>query len=601
MSPQEKSSGYATKRLPGAILVLSLVSSIATAQSVTPQAPHGDDEKHSELIHWTEVLNRIVFEAKTLPNTADRPEVLIAIADAFWDLDKKKSRELFSLAVDQALSVESRRVRNLSLRRLMVAAAKRDLDLAKDLAKRLQEKDDSEAGVQTLTAASDLVDIDVKAAEALALANTSNGPSFETASLIFELHKQSPAAAGRVYLAYLASLHDDDPSQLLWLAGYPFGFHEALGGSIEPLQLIGVFGLTSSGLSANSALAQAFLSTATRTIERILRQSSALPPQQAETYKALAFFTLSYLSPQVERYRPDLAPRWLSLQQSVGAGLDFRRRAQILKKVATIAASRAQAGTRTDEQKLTSGEELLADVEKLSSCQRDLSYARAALHSSYRSDFKKALSLVESVSDLKLRSNALQFLFFDISLSVTSPRASGNLDEGLAYAQRVDTPEHRSFLYLKLAEFAARDDRGRARVILNDVLKICDRIEDQSFQAALLFAASLQLLKLETPLPEIFPIMEKAIHLLSNDKQVRIDQISLVRRLEMMGCDGSTPQWYGDFNNLGQFNVIETLVQISEIDAGVAEQLASDLPTGSNQIRSLAAVATAQIKRLQRR
>lgn len=601
MSPLKKSIGYATSRLTGAILALSLVCSIATAQSVTSQGRPASDENHSELIHWTEVLNRIAFDAKTLPNPADRPEALIAIADAFWDLDKKKSRELFILAVDQALSIESRKVRDLLLRRLMIAAAKRDSELAKDLAKQLQLKDDSEASVQSLTAASDLVDIDVKAAEALALINTSNGPSFETASLIFELHKQSPAAAGRVYAAYLASLREDDPSQLLWLAGYPFGFHEALGGSIEPSQLIGVFGLSSSGLSANPSLAQAFLSTATRTIERMLRQSSAMPPQQAETYKALAFFILSYLSPQVERYRSDLASRWLSLQQSVGAGIDFRRRAEILKQVATIAASRAQADTRTDDQKFTSGEELLADVEKLSSCQRDLSYTRAALHSSYRADFKKALSLADSVSDLKLRSNALQYLFFDISLAVTSPRASGNLDEGLAYAQRVDTPDQRGFLYLKLAEFAARENRDRARVILNDVLKICDRIEDQSFQAALLFAASLHLIKLGAPLPEIFPILEKAIHLLSNDKQVRIDQISLVRRLEMMDCDSRTPQWYGDFNNLGQFNVIETLVQISEIDAGMAEQLASDLPTGSNQIRSLAAVATAQIKRLQRR
>ena len=74
-------------------------------------------------------------------------------------------------------------------------------------------------------------------------------------------------------------------------------------------------------------------------------------------------------------------------------------------------------------------------------------------------------------------------------------------------------------------------------------------MEDQSFQAALLFAASLHLLKLGTPLPEIFPILEKAIHLLSNEEQVRMDQISLVRRLEMMSCDGSTPQWYGDSNN----------------------------------------------------
>ena len=66
----------------------------------------------------------------------------------------------------------------------------------------------------------------------------------------------------------------------------------------------------------------------------------------------------------------------------------------------------------------------------------------------------------------------------------------------------------------------------------------------------------------------------------------------------MTSCDGGTPHWYGDSNDLGHFNIIETLVQISAIDAGVAEQLASALPTGSNQIRSLAAVATARLKRI---
>lgn len=560
------------------------------------KTPGATEKNNSEIIHWTSVLNRLVVEAKTLQDETARPEAVIAVADAFWVLDNKKSRELFSAALDLALAIDTPRARDSSLRRVIIGAGKRDSGLAKELASRLQSKQDSGKRTQSLGAAIDLVEINPKAAEAIALANVRNGPSFDAAELIFALHKEDPAAAARVYSAYLANLNREDPSQVLWLAGYPFGFHETLGGSLNPSQLFGVFGLNSDGLSVNPGLANALLTTASQTVDRLLEEAAAKPPAQADTYKALAFFILTYLSPHVEQYRPDLVSRWLPLRQNVAGMIDVRRRDEIEKQVASITASRLKADRRSDEQQPDSSEDSLAGIEKLTgSCQRDEAYAHAAFRSSYKNDFKKALTLADKINDLGLRAEVMQFVYFDMALFGISPKSLGGLDEALAHAQRVNRPDQRGFLYLKLAEFAAKSDGDRARLILNDVLKTCDQIDDPDFRAALLFASAYNLATLDSTFLESFSTLQKAILLLKDNKEVRIDKISLVRRVNF-NCDSANPHWYGGVSDVGQFNLIETLLRISEKDWRVAEELASELPEGLNRTRSLAALAGERIR-----
>lgn len=584
-----------TIRLLAALFILGFTPSLVSTQVSAPATATADEEKNSsEIIHWTSVLNRIALEAKTLRDETARPEAVIAVADAFWSVDKKKSRELFHAALDLALSIDSAKVRASCLRRIIVAAGKRDSELANDLVSRLQINEEPGNRSQSLGAAIDLAKINPKAAEAIALTNARNGPSFETAELIFELHKQDAGAAVRVFSANLKKIQREDPSQLLWLAGFPFGFHEALGGSIDPSKLYGVFGLNSEGLTANPGLASALLTTAVVTVDRILEEAPGKPPEQAEAYKALAFFILTYLSSQVERYRPDLISQWFPLQQSVASLIGVRRREDITKQVASIAASRLRANTKSE--KVDSNDEFISDIEKLQgSCQRDEAYAHAAFRLSYKSDFKKALSLAEKVNDLNLRSDIIQFIYFDMSLFAISPKSLGGLDEGLAYAQRVNKPDQRGFLYLKLAEFAAKSDSDRARLILSDALKTSEQIEDLNFRAALLFASAYNLSTLDSTFLESFSALEKAIRLLKDSKELRIDKISLARRINF-NCDSANPHWYGGFDGLGELNLIATLVRISVKDWRIAEELATELPEGLNRIRSLAALAGERIR-----
>lgn len=579
-----------TPRVLILLVLLCLAHSLSSGQTRKSATPA--EEAGSEIIHWTSVLDRLAIDAKILRDETERPEAIIAVADAFWSVNNKKSRELFVEALNLAVAIESTNVRSVCVRRVIVAAGTRDGELAKELVDKLQTNEKQRTGTQPLAAAIDLLNVNPQAAEAIALANARNGPSFETAELIFGLHKQDPVAAARVYSAYLVNLRREDPSQLLWLAGYPFGFHEALGGSINPAKLYGVFGLSKEGLSPNSPLAAALLARAAVTVDRLLDEAQSRPPEQAETYKALAFFTLTYLSPQIERYRPDLTARWFALQQSVGSLLDQGRREEIIRQVASIAASRLKTNDRDN----TDANDDFSQIEKLpGTCQRDEAYAHTAFRSSYKSDFKKALSVADKVHDLDLRADVMQFIYFDLALFAISPKSSGGVDEGLMYAERVSKPEQRSYLYLKLAEFVARSDGDRARLILNDAVKTSEQIEDFNFRAAILFVAAYNLSTLDATLLESFSVLEKAIRLLKDGKELRIDKISLARRINF-NCDSANPHWYGGFDDLGGINLMATLVRISARDSRMAEELATALPPGLNRIRSLAVLANERIK-----
>ena len=584
------------RMLAAASTVYLTLFNVAAQSPAPPTQPISDEVESSQLLHWREVLDQLSIEARTLQDQNARPDAVIAVADAYWNLDRKIGSGLFRSALDLALAIDSRKDRDSSVRRVIASAARRDIKLARDLMNQLQVKQDSDSSAQASAASIDLLEVDKTAAEAVALADSQRGPSFDAAWLIFELHKQDPVAAARVYAAYLNNVNWAKPSELLWLGGYPFGFHEALGGSMDPVQFRGVFGLSNSGLTPNPALAQAFLTVASEMVDRTLQQAQAMPPPQAEALRALAFFTLTYLWPQIERYRPDLTSHWLALQQSTGANLDTIRREELLSKVMAISAARDRAAGQADPVNL-SAEELLTQAEKLpTACQRDAVYSRVALESSHGVDFKKAIARAEKISDLNLKVDVLQFVYFDMSRAAMSAKTTTSVEEALQFAKRITSPEQRGLLYLQIAElYAANRDRDHAHALLIELSESCDRIDAPGVRAALLLAAAYDLTDLDSTSTQAFPMMKKAIHLLNENREVRIDRISALRKIDL-SCDKKNPEWYGASEPVGRFNIIDTFLKIAEVEPEIAEQLARDLSEGSNRVRALSALAGAGIR-----
>lgn len=360
------------------LVFLFCLASVAGQVTADSKMRRSGREQSRELLRLRGVLDQLALEARTLQDQNSRPDAVIAVADTYWELDQNKAKDLFLTALDLALAIDvSSKDRESTVRRVLASAAKRDPKLTKRLIDRLLAAQDRESRVEPIGAAIDLLQIDRKAAEAVALASSHFGPSLDSAWLIFELQKQDSVAADRVYLAYLNNLNRGMPNQLLWLAGYPFGYVEAFGGSIDPQQFTGMFGIRSSTLTANPALARSFLEVATEVINRSLRESTGIPPEQAEALNGLMFFITAYLSPQIGRYRPDLTNLWRALQERVAAGIGMNRRQEILSKVNSIFEARQRQHEETGETG-RSIEDLLSEAEKLSStCEKDAAYARA--------------------------------------------------------------------------------------------------------------------------------------------------------------------------------------------------------------------------------
>src|ERR1044072_927662 len=202
-------------------VVVWLITSVVSAQSRAPilqdlpKTSATPSDLALRVSKWANLLDQQTIEARSLSDEI-RAEAMTSIADAYWELSPDKSKELFVAAFDSAFSIEKENTRQIVLNRIISAAAKRDPKLAKTLTQLLLDKDNG--AKHAIAAAVDLLNSDTETAEAIALSSASFGPSFDSAWLIFQLQKRNPAAADRVYSAYLNNPNSRTLPKLLWLA-----------------------------------------------------------------------------------------------------------------------------------------------------------------------------------------------------------------------------------------------------------------------------------------------------------------------------------------------------------------------------------------------
>jgi len=568
---------------------------VAQTRAQTPPAstkrtaPSGPD---TELAKWTDLLDKLAVEARTLSVEALRSEAMTSVADAYWEPSPAKSRELFSSSLDLALLIENDRNRTAAITQVISTAAKRDLQLARQLTKTLLDKKDRNG--PALQASIDLLDFDPRTSEAIALASSSLGASSDAAWLIFQLQKRDPAAADRIYYAYLNNANSRSLNRLLWLAGYPFGYGESLGGSTDPMQFTGISGFNFPTLKANPVLAVAFLNIADQSVVSTLNLTNGATAEEAEALTSLVFFAVTYLLPEAEKYRPDLYARWATLKNETSQRISPSHRDAILSKLAGILAERERVRTQTTDDH-DSSDEVLEQAEKLaSSCQRDTIYAKAAFQFSYKKNFKRAMLVADKISALELRGNVIQFVYYDMSVAGTAPESSINIDDALRYANRVESPELQALLLVKLAAFLSKTgDADQVKQLLFDATKLTEKVEKSSVRTGVLLAIEKQLA--ESDADDRFGLLRDAVSAVNRDKDIRIDQLSVQRRVNF-GCQQDKPTWYGQ--SVARFNLIDSILRFSKSREDAAVQLALSLDPGVNRVRALAAVAGSAAKRV---
>jgi len=580
-----------------AAVAVWLMTSVIVAQcgapvlQDVPKASATSSDLALKVSRWASLLDQQAIDARTLSDEI-RPEAITAVADAYWELSPEKSKELFIAALGSALALENESTRQVALNRIFSSATKRDPQLAKTLTRLLIDKD--KGAKHAIATAVELLNSDIKTAEAVALSSVSSGPSFDSAWLIFQLQKRDPSAADRVYSAYLNNPTSKPLPKLLWLAGYPFGYGEAFGGAMDPVQLAGLSGFRFDTLQPNRALAIAFLSVADQTIGTTLGSLNGAPPEQVEAANALVFFTVSYLLPEIEKYRPDLYARWAALEAQSSQAINPAHRSAIGSKLQSILAERARARNQSPDTDETV-EASLEQAEHLTgSCQRDAVYAKVSFELSYKTDFKRAMSVADKISALDLRSNVIQFIYYDMAIAGASAKASITLDEAVKYANRVESPAQRAWLLLTLSSpLSNAGKEEESKQLIFAAANLSERIEDPSARAAVLVAIEKHLS--DSDFEDRFKVLKNAVAILNRNKETGIDQLSIWRRVDL-SCEQKGGAWHG--GRVANLNLTDGIVRFSQTREDEALQLALEFDSGANRIRAVAAVAGAAIKRI---
>lgn len=558
-------------------IVVSLShGSVAQVPSAAKSSAEVSDASPA-LIKWTSLLDQLTVESKTLADEPRRPEALSYVADAYWEIAPDKSRKLFTEALDLALSIEKEKQRQTAVNLVITKAAKRDQALAKTFTQVMVERKSRGLALRSSLA---LIDTDLSAAETVALTASQAGASFDSAWLIFQLHKRDQAVAGRVYLAYLNSPNSHALNKLLWLAGYTFGYGETIGGALDPVAFTGMSGFEFDS-SPNRQFTSGYLAIADQSLVATLSEASRAP-EKADELTGLTFFALSYLLPEAERYRPDLFSRWAGLLNDVSSRLSVARKTEISAKLNSILADRERARkAKAGEPSLL--EDPTEEANKLAStCQRDELFAKAALRYSHEADFKKASVLADKIDRLDLRAAILQFINYDASIA----SMKANLDDSLRHADHVNSFEQRTLLYMKLAALIKNAGNGdQAKQLWLDAIKFAEKVDDRGARAATLLAITENFPG--SSCNECVKLLKSAITTINGEQELKPDELLISRRVDFT-CNGNN-SWYGE--TLARFNLVDSLTALGKAQESDAVELAMELNPGADRIKSLAALA----------
>jgi hypothetical protein len=363
---------------------------------------------------------------------------------------------------------------------------------------------------------------------------------------------------------------------------------------MDPVQFGGISGFRVNTLTANRDLAIAFLTVADQTIAAAMTSLNGAAPEQVEAVNSLVFFTVTYALPEIEKYRPGLYARWAALAVQSSQAINPTHRSAILSKLQTILTDRERARTQsidTDQ----SLEDTLEKAEQITgSCQRDAVYAKASFELSYKTDFKRAMSVADKISALDLRSSVIQFVYYDMAMAGASGKASITADEALKYANRVESAEQRAVLFLRLSARTSKDGKEEeSKQLILDAINLSERVADPSARAAVLIAAEKQLSN--SDFEDRFKTLRTAVAVLNRNKEIKIDQLSVWRRVDL-GCEQKGIAWHG--GRIVNLNLTDGIATFSQTREDEALQLAFEFDSGANRIKAVAAVAGVAIKRI---
>ena len=557
-------------------------------KNTTPRAEKID--KETETIESATLLSGLLEEAKRVDNEQQRVFLIGEVANAYWTIDNKRARELFSEAFDLALEVKpSKETRLDPVSEVLGLAARRDVSLATALLKRAQE---NERSARSFSVATEMVDSNLEAAIDFAKAGASYGPSWASIRFIFKLAEKRPLEAATVYESYLRGLGSSQQNRslrrVLWLAGYPQGFGEAYGDGETPAELVGFAGMRIPDLAPQPRLISAYLNVANESIMQQLNMSALARGPEKDQLNSLALFALDYLQEAVQLYRPDLVAHWASLRQRVLSVVTPEGRVESQVRLKSILEVRARVSeySTSEEYATGSAQKEVERIERITGgCQRDEAYAQLVFGSSFAKDFNTARQVIEKVESLTLREALIQLVTFDeASIAIKN----GSLVDAVRLIEKISAKDLRALQYLRVAAVAAKaPDKSMAIDALAQARTLAESVEPREQAGILISVASVFS---EFDAVEATNAFNRAINSMNSVKGELPTTFAVMRRVPF-GCDD---KWYGSSESGSTRNLYDSLAFLSrKITVNEALILARNIEDRTTRIRAQLSVINA--------
>ena len=567
---------------------------ILAQQSVTERKSQSTNNDESpDALQWKYLLASLATDARSLLPEKERPYALVAVADAYWNLDRDIARELFKAALESACSLTERKCDSLALNRVLAVATKRDISLTKTLLKTIAEKQKPGDLEETpLSVALDLLATDPNRATNLAETFVPAGLSSGAAnSFIFRLAKQDVGLANQVYGAYLNEFAADSKlplNTLISFGGYAFGYNEFYGLTQGvPPQLYGVSARRIPNLTLNPALVRTFLDLAFRRTSDAVERAAQLVGAERDYLTTVNLFATAYLLPEVVRYYPNAVPAWEKLQQRAALGTTAIQHEQVSQQIQSINERRTRVQRFDDAPQLSAEQESEAMIERAqklpNSCQRDKEYSKAALGLGSSKQFKRALEIADRISDLKQREGVMQQLFYEMAVVA---RDTGEWTEMRAKAKSISTPELIAVLYTKAADVVHGKDGSTSAELIRETLKTTERISDPGVRAGVLLGAAAVQVKMD-----VFAgldILKTAVRTMNQGSIKDQSEFSILMKVSL-ACPGDD-EWYGSRVTLPNATLDEVLPLFAARNVEETLLIARSLEDASTKVRSLASV-----------
>ena len=576
--------------LLGLSFILSNSGAAVAQSSNKKQASTTIKQENPNLIRWKIFLDTLAQEARTISPEERRPYALADVAGAYWEIDRETSIALFIVALDTAFEKSKSRD---ALNYVLSAATKIDSTLAKNLTKRLIDKEDSAKERDDISGeiALEILQQDARKAAQLAEAFAPDGLQNGTATFfIYRLAQQDVQLSNHVYEVYLnkVAANENIPlEQIMPLAGYAFGYAEFY--TVDKKgQMSGATFTRVKDLVRNPAFTNAFLNLAYRRIAKTIERRNNAAGAEVEGCNYPILFALEYLLPEVARFSPNALPAWQQLQQQGIVGTTPQQSQQIANVINSINQARARAKSaeespQNDEQE---AEASLENVEKLTgTCQRDVVYSKAAMTFSSRKNFKRAVVVAGEIEDLKQSERVKEVIFYDMAAFAIE---NEDWDDAQEKLKKISTPELNAVTQAFLAEaLLKKNNKTESAKIIDDAVKLTEKLSDAEIRTGFLFGLSSMLLKIEPSEAQTL-----AVNAVKNlNKQEAKDELDFSIPIKIpLSCQGEDETWYGEFVSLPNSTVFDALALFAKQNPDQAEMIAVNIDDKITKLRTRALI-----------